>query len=489
MYHINSSVAYVTGSHSFKAGHQFSRGYASGGVSLRNGDLLQEYRSGVPSSVLVYNSPTTRRTDLDFEHAVYAQDSWRIGRFTFNPGLRYQHFRNSIPEQRAPAGRFVPERHFAAIPKVTDWKDVSPRVGAVYDLFGNGRTAIRASYGKYVIFDWTQRASQYNPMLVTGGSADSTDRRTWTDLNRDDIAQENELGLSSNTTFGVRRNLVPDPNLKRPNSWLSSVGIEHEIARGIGASATFVRRDFRNLIWTDNLETTFDDYTLITIPDPRGNGKTLPVYSLNPRKLGLVSEIDRNSDRLKRIFEGVDLALSTRFGNGNTLLVAGAIGRTRNVTCEVDDPNQQRFCDDTEFPIPFRPSLRVVGNYTLPYAITFSAVFQSSWANGNNQVEDSILPTNYLVTRAIVPTLTQPQVTIRLDEPGTQYRDQINQLDVTMGRTFRSGRAQIRPRLEIANVLNANPVRSEVTTFGPALGTVTAILPGRLVRANIQVKF
>ena len=66
-------------------------------------------------------------------------------------------------------------------------------------------------------------AATYNPQMI------STDTRTWTDINRDDIAQENELGPTSNLTFGVRRNRNPDPDIRRPYQWVYDFGVQHEL--------------------------------------------------------------------------------------------------------------------------------------------------------------------------------------------------------------------------------------------------------------------
>jgi outer membrane receptor protein involved in Fe transport len=201
-YNLNASATYVTGSHSFKVGQQFARARNGSGTTKQNGDLVQQYRDGVPDSVVVYNTPTNVQTNLDYKLGLYVQDSWRVNRrLTFNPGLRYDRHRNSIPPQSAAAGRFVPERNFAAIPNIISWNDVSPRLGAVYDLSGDGKTAIKASLGKYPQFEIANTAARYNPMTLTGGTGSAvTDTRTWTDRNGNDIAEENELGPSTNAS-------------------------------------------------------------------------------------------------------------------------------------------------------------------------------------------------------------------------------------------------------------------------------------------------
>jgi hypothetical protein len=268
---------------------------------------------------------------------------------------------------------------------------------------------------------------------------------------------------------------------------MTSIGMEHEIWPQWGLSVTYTRRDQRRLIWTANLETTFDDYTLVTIADPRANGQTLPVYNLNVDKRGLVHLYDTNSDQNKRFYDGVELSLAGRFGRGGVLAVATNTGRVWVVNCEVSDPNNLRFCDETQLDsVPFITSFRVVGNYPLPRGFNVSAVFQSSPGGTQGQ---PIFPTVHRITRAIVPNLTLPAVTVRLDEPGSQKYAQINQLDFSVSKKFRINGIQVSPRVEVHNALNVSPVLVQVTTFGSSLGSPQQTLHGRMVRLYASLEF
>ena len=197
-----------------------------------------------------------------------------------------------------------------------NWKDVSPRFGAAYDLFGNGKTAIKGNIGLYLQSEGTGFANTYNPQIF------STDMRTWNDLNRDDIAQENELGPTSNLTFGVRRNQNADPDIQRPYQLLGDIGIQHELMPGLAVAVSYNRRSYEELVWTDNLAISHSDYTLLTTPDPRGNGELLPVYNLDRAKLGLVNELDTNSDLNTRVYNGFDVSFNYRLPKAEPSLVA-----------------------------------------------------------------------------------------------------------------------------------------------------------------------
>src|SRR5262249_44313890 len=143
------SMAYVTGTHAVKVGMQQRWGWTSS-TARQNGDVTQVYFNGVPGQVQVWNTPLFNQNNLNADLGAYAQDSWKLRRLTLNLGLRYDYLRGEMPAQDSPAGRFVPARHFDAVPNLPRWRDVSPRAGVAYDLFGTGKTVIKASGGKYV---------------------------------------------------------------------------------------------------------------------------------------------------------------------------------------------------------------------------------------------------------------------------------------------------------------------------------------------------
>jgi len=473
-HYIQSSLLYVTGSHALKVGIQQRFGWQQDIREGINADLIQQYRNTTPTQVTVFNTPTASRNNVDADFGLFVQDNWTMRRFTINPGLRFDYFNSSIPEQSVPAGRFVPARHFDAIPDIASWKNVSPRVGASYDVFGNGKTAIKGTIGAYVQSQGTGFAATYNPIVI------STDTRTWTDSNRNDIAEENELGPTSNVNFGTRQNQNPAPGIKRPYQWVYDIAFQHELLKGLGVSVSYNRRDFHNILWTQNLAAPFSAYTLASVPNPMVAGETIPIYNLAPTALGQVNLLDDTSLTNRMWYQGVDVTVNMRW-RGATLNGGTSTGRTLTITCDVQDPNNLLFCDQTTYDVPFRTLLRLSGTFALPLGVRASAVFQS--------IPGSQRQLTYLVTRAILPALTQPSVTARLNQPNTLFLDTVNQLDINLSKSIRSGGVEFHPEVGIFNALNAAPVTAQTNAFGPNLDRVTAILPGRLVRVGVRVKF
>jgi hypothetical protein len=164
--------------------------------------------------------------------------------------------------------------------------------------------------------------------------------------------------------------------------------------------------------------------------------------------------------------------------------------RTVYRNCNIDDPNLNRFCDQTKLDIPFRKMFKASGFYPLPLAgIELSGSFMSF--PGAEQKVD------YIVNRALLTqltggrtTLTQASVTLPLVAPGTKFLKQQNELDFAVGKSFRRGNGQsVRLRLDIFNALNSSWVETQNMTYGPTLDRPTSIMQARLFRITAQYHF
>src|SRR5258705_1942836 len=232
---------------------------------------------------------------------------------TSNSGRGGDSLSSYIRAQDAPAGRFVPARHFDEV-HVPSFKDLSPRFGASYDLFGDGKTAVKGSVSKYVSKFATDNVNAYNPMFL------ASDSRTWNDLNRDDIAQDDEIGPSNHNAFGIRPSRNPDPNLKREYSLEYPAVFQRQLTRGISASVGYYRRGFHRLQQQDNLLQSPSDYTPVTIASPL-NGEPVTVYNLNRPKQGLVDILDINTvnDARTQTYNGIEGSGQARIGEGRLI--------------------------------------------------------------------------------------------------------------------------------------------------------------------------
>jgi hypothetical protein len=493
LYIAQSSASYVTGSHAIRTGIQWRYGPYWRDYDA-NADLIQRYQSGRPDSVIVYNTPTHPAYHLNADLGVYVQDSWKIHRLTMNPGIRFEYLNAKIESRWAEAGRFAGFRQFPEQPDLPNWFDVAPRFGAVYDLTGDAKTALKFSVNRYNLNDTTDFAARY------GAAALQSDTRNWRDCNYlpgtstcstlvlptngDDIAQDNEIGPANNSRFGLGAARRPDPDIRREYTVDYSLGVDRQLLDQLSVTVAWYRKSWYNLQSQDNLFIAPEDYASFTTPSPL-NGEILTVYNLNRAKQGLVDILDRNStdrSQTRRTYDGFELSFSARLPKGGSAFGGWSADKTVSVRCETDDPNQWRFCDQSALDIPFRSDFKLVGAYPLPVDFEIGAVF-ASYAGGP-------LSVTWSVPQNVFPGNSRTQtVSVNLIEPGSKYLPRWNQLDLSLRKNFTMRNTRLGASLDIFNALNSNVVLTEVTTFGASLGNPTSILQPRLLRMSFNVKF
>jgi len=511
-----TALSFVTGSHALKTGAQWSFG-VDGNSQLRTADLVQNYilnaaGAEVANSVTVYNTPTRYFEYVNADLGIYAQDVWTLKRLTLSPGLRYDHFNAKIQGGCRDAGRFVAAFCQADVPDMPNWNNVSPRISAVFDLFGDAKTAVKASVSKYML-PWAGGwAKRYDPFTTVSES------RNWTDLNRDDIAEDNEIGPSGNTNFGISTGRSPASGLAREYNLETTVGFQHQLLPRLSIFGGYYHRHFYNQEAQQNPLLTIDDWTAFQAPNPVGNGETLTLFNLNPAKAGLYSKqlVDINSSVNRTIYDGFEVSFNARLPRGANVFGGWSNDRLITITCDQYDPNKLRFCDQTGETFqqygatsrpPFRNDFKLSANYPLPWGVEVSGVFISFAGKGNSYTaQDPSLGVYWTVpasafpngqrTRAVVsaPILlaagTQTQAPgFNLVAPNTRFEPRWNQLDLSAKRTFRFQRKEVQGQVAVFNALNANTVLQEVQSFGTSLGQPQNVLQGRMMRLALLFNF
>ena len=118
------------------------------------------FTGGAPQSIDLFAGPYIWAVETSYP-SIFVEDQWTLSRLTFNLGLRYDGLRGNVPAQHLPAGPFRPAQDFAPVENSPNFHDLGPRLGFAYDLFGTGRTALKASLSRTVTFiaPATSRAS------------------------------------------------------------------------------------------------------------------------------------------------------------------------------------------------------------------------------------------------------------------------------------------------------------------------------------------
>jgi len=153
----SDTVSYTAGKHTIRFGGDFSNGgvdYLRAGLGRGEVDFetLQDFMTGnVQFWGLQYGDP---KRDIHMRSfSLFAQDDFRATRrLTLNLGLRYDVTR-PIVDSKNRLANFVPSQGFVQVgfgidePYKTNWRNISPRVGFAYDVFGTGKTVVRAGFG------------------------------------------------------------------------------------------------------------------------------------------------------------------------------------------------------------------------------------------------------------------------------------------------------------------------------------------------------
>jgi hypothetical protein len=470
MYTYAGFVSYVTGAHNLKMGTQVRTGWSQELFETR-GDIVQIVSNGVPQSVRLVNNPSGHK-ESGTNTGVYIQDSWTIGRVTINPGLRYERFVMSIPAQGAVAGRWVPAREFPAQNNIVNWNTLSPRFGIAWDVFGDGRTAIKGGLSRYDRLAGITIIQPLNQKNIAFQTC------PWSDSNNDLRAQSNEIGLC---TGSLQPSLgFVDPDLKRPHQWEYTAMVQRQIGGRTSVMVGYYGRRFWDLYTTVNDAVPSSAYTPVTITNPL-TSQPMTVYNQNPSTRGQVRNVLKNIPDLRQRYHGVEFQFNTRMSRA-TVFGGLTIGNNHGDQ-DAGDLNNPNLRINNRGDIGFDSPYQIRGgfSYALPADVRFSGSIRA--ASGLPQTR------TYVVTTALVPGLTQVTQNVQVAERGEFRYPWVNLLDLRVAKVFRFGSARFEPTADVFNVFNNNAVTNAVQTVGSSLGRPSAIVMGRLVRLGGRITF
>ncbi|MBY0496598.1 MAG: carboxypeptidase regulatory-like domain-containing protein [Cyanobacteria bacterium] len=512
----NVAATYVKGDHTIKLGANNRWGIFMHTVDA-NADLTQQYRSSstgvrwsVPDAVLIRNTPLVYGENLNRDLGIYVQDQWRLNRLTANLGLRWETLNSKVRAGKSPAGRFVPERTFEEIKDVPNWNDFAPRMGLVYDVFGNGKTAIKYSLNRYNLSRTTGIAGNYNPL------ASATATLPWRDVNGNDIA-EGARGCTGYPSVGCEidfSGLAPNFGFvalneygKYPRTWNLESGLElqHELLPGLSVGASWWKGNFRNLTTTINRSYTTADYTPYTFYNPQ-TGQPFEVFARTLQARN-TSNLDTFDPARKRGYESYNFESSWRIPGGGQLRGGIAIERERNTNCtSPDDPNYgglgRALCDDYALDIPFRPGAKISGTRDIGWGINLSMSYQNNSSpissrtmaitRGSTRYPASC-PAPCPAGQIIMPSnvFGQSTLTYNLVSPQATSIERIVQLDFKVSRTFRFGRYSVLPTFEVFNANNSDAIISYVSTnvLSASYLVPNSIMQGRMYGLGLVTRW
>ncbi len=478
---VQSSIGYFAGKHDLRLGYQFDYAWNEV-INFSSSGMRAVYRAGVPDSVSTYNTPTDAIPE-NIDQGLYLQDRWTPARkLTINLGLRLD---TDVGWQRAscqPATQFIEKRCFDAIKNVPNWKVVNPRFSAIYDLAGDGKTALKFAANRYIIPVGSGVLDRINPISV------ASDTRAWTacaagqtsgcDLNGDKLPQINELGPSSGYNFGQLGHYAP--GYRWPWAVELSAEIQRQLPGNMVATVGYTRRMKKGNFGSRNLLVPAESYIPLTVTEAN-SGKTVTVYNQAPALRGLQDILFFNAKELDSTYNGTDITLDKRMSNHWMMTGGVSIGKTIGWigNTDLNNPNSKEFARGiVGNDVPF--SLRLSGVYDLPLGVSASGTFQhqigfpetTQVSVGNNTV-----------------ALTQGSTTLTVAPRGDTRLPDLNQLDMSFRRAFRAGSKVYQARIDVYNTMNSTTITARTAVLGPSYRFVNGIQRGRLIKLGTSVDF
>jgi hypothetical protein len=534
------STTYVTGTRTFKIGMQ-NDVLATNAQYIVNGNVNYTFRNGDPTGITQYNTPYLRH-DRGNEFGVYAQEKWTLNKLTLDVGLRFDSYYGWVPAQQTPGdtspwpgapdhNEWLGERSFNSVKGVPNWKDLNPRLDASYDLFGDGRTALKFAAGRYVAKTNVDVPAANNPITTSVGSTN----RSWTDSNHNYVPDCNlgNFGAQDNTATGgdicgaIDSNFFGQNNPKavqwdpavlsgwgvRDSNWDISSEVQHQLGDRVSVTGGYYFNTggyFRNTASlsknriTDNLLVTpqdFDPYCIIAPSDPRlpgGGGYQLcGLYDVSTAKFGQNQSLVAPSSRFgkpKYRNHFIDLSTDMRFRGGGRIGGGVDTGWSLRDNCFVIDSPQALVNCHLVTPFKGQTQIKLNGSLPLPKGFVVAGTLQN--LPGPEYEANYSIPTADVRSNASSHPLGRDlaggtkTVVVPLITPNTLFEPRVSRLDLRLSKVFQlAPRRRLQINLDAYNALNSSGILAVQNTFDARWRLPTSILDPRLFQLSGNISF
>jgi hypothetical protein len=536
-----ASASYVTGAHSFKFG--YIGGYLVEDIENHGNDLNLAYTfNGGKPTQLTESLRVFVQSDRVRYDALYAQDQWTMGKITLQGALRFDHaFSYSPPQTIGPA--LIGGQAFLTTPLSfgrvdgVNYKDISPRGGIAWDVFGNGKTAVKVNTGRYEdpASNLNNNYSISNPLARIATTAS----RTWTDsganggIAGDNVPQCNftnnlangecaattavTFGTATQTTANIDHALLNGWGI-RPNDWQIGTSVQQQVLPKVSVELGYFWRWLGNFTATDNTVVSAADFTPYTITAPSdsrlpgGGGYAVTGLANQATNFGQTANNitdAANFGKQYQRYHGILINVSARATRG--LTISGGINSGSTITdnCAVravvvegglgiaSSTAQNTYCHNEP---GYITKANLIASYVVPKIdVLIASTFRSDQgavlaANWNAPSATVVNPALQAATGNPNRTVTGGATTtsINLVAPGQVWGDRVNELDFRFGKILKFGRMRVNAGIDVYNILNQAAVLTYNQTFAPAPGAwlaPTSVLSPRFMKVSAQIDF
>ena len=446
-----------------------------------------------PDSVLVYDYPNTTASG-EWYNSAYVNDRITVSnKLTLNVGVRFDRYSSFLPEQGNPGtGPFATKNIFEykGENNYPIYQTLVPRVSAVYDLTGQGRLAVRGSYGRYVGGSSGASASPGPGAEDVNPNAIIT--RTYSPW--DGSIPYVPVPANLTTTSGGGTNRTIDHDLNGPYVDEYTAGLDVGLNRTMTVQFNYVHKRDGNANQSINEALPYESYTVVTNgidPGPdnttgTADDRTLQVYSV-PRTwptFGQLIERVVQADRKDR-YHAFGVTFNKQYANNWSLLFSFdtdyrdlSDNAPRNPNEALHGPQDGgtgtgsygNRADSWNY------AMRLSGTYLLPWDITFgsSLLAQSG---------------DYFFREVQIRDALGTNVAIRVDAQAGRYewtKIWDNRLSKRI-KTF--GSQTLEGEVNVANTLNLSTITAQNNRNGATYLQPTTILAARVFKLGVRYRF
>jgi hypothetical protein len=426
----------------------------------------------------------------------FVQDSFSIKRLTINAGVRFDTIKGWVPGRTKgatsdPVALAIGESYFKPIYGFNPYDEVpyptwdnafpyglliSPRLGLTYDLFGNAKTALKASFNH-------QPEAGLSPMGIFSMAYPGTWAGftfNWWDNNNNgkpdlpgiDYYEEayGQTPLSMVSDAYLRS---IDPNIKVPYVTEFTFGIEHELVTNLQVGVRYINKDRRNVLGSVLWDETSGRYWYSYEKAPEWwipFKTTVPAYGIFPAQELTMYFLSKDAPeqfyRMTNVPEGrieyrsFEISFDKRLSHGWQL--GGSVNFSKSTgnypVSYASWASLGAFSDANSFvnsygELPYsRPIvIKLYGTLNLPYGILFSFFYRHTDGQPWGRTVTVEPPAEWAEAHNAE---TIPYY-IYVEKPGTRRNEAFDRLDVRLGKDFILGPGKLGFYADIFNLLGA----------------------------------
>ena len=481
---------FAGGSHNFKFGGEYLD--ESGNViwDQAYADSVVHYlQNGVPNSVRLYISGTSSQNALATT-SFFVTDTWTIQRLTLNVGARFDRYRVWLPEQTVPAARFNPVAvTYPERSSVVAFNHLVPRIGASYDLTGDGQTVLKGNWGRFYFNTGVNLADAVNPNLNNQYSD-----YNWNDINGDRLFQPGEQ-TTVIQQFGGTAGAEIDPNLKNAFTDEASVFVERAIRQDFGVRVGYVWKKDNDGWQQNNVMRPLSAFNVpVSVPDPGpdgvvGNGDDGPAiqaFNLDSTARGTLNRAE-NVPGYEGTYKTLEFSANKRYTQRWSLTASYSYTWTEEYNrTYFNNAFATNVANFALFgPFPTNPNDRNLNDFST-WNAKVTGTLDAGWGLRVTPVWK--LQSGAPYGRFISANLNYNSAQLILVEPiGTRNQDTVNVVDFRVEKQLRfAQKARVGLFMDVFNTLNANTAININWRAGASFEKATTVLPPRIAKFGVK---